>query len=182
MATKKKAAATAKKTAKKKVAPKSRALQPKQQMFVDEYLIDLNATQAAIRAGYSIKTAHSQGPRLLENVAVAAAIKAAMKARSEKTNIDAAWVLNSAKDLFERCMQVSQVMKNGEMVLVETPQGDVKPAFTFDSSGAGKALDIIGKHVNVQAFNEKSTVHHVDKDGNDMTWTVQVVDSTKATA
>lgn len=45
-------------------------LSPKQQRFVDEYLIDLNATQAAIRAGYSEKTAYSQGQRLLNNVEV----------------------------------------------------------------------------------------------------------------
>ena len=45
-------------------------LTPKQKMFVEEYLIDLNATQAAIRAGYSEKTAYSQGERLLKNVEV----------------------------------------------------------------------------------------------------------------
>lgn len=45
-------------------------LSAKQQRFVDEYLIDLNATQAAIRAGYSLKTAYSQGQRLLKNVEV----------------------------------------------------------------------------------------------------------------
>lgn len=43
-------------------------LNDKQQKFVDEYLVDLNATQAAIRAGYSEKTARSQGQRLLTNV------------------------------------------------------------------------------------------------------------------
>ena len=42
----------------------------KQKKFVDEYLIDLNATQAAIRAGYSPKTANEQGARLLTNVSV----------------------------------------------------------------------------------------------------------------
>ena len=42
----------------------------KQQRFVEEYLIDLNATQAAIRAGYSAKTANEQGARLLANVSV----------------------------------------------------------------------------------------------------------------
>lgn len=46
------------------------ALTAKQKMFCDEYLIDLNATQAAIRAGYSPKTAYSQGQRLLKNVEV----------------------------------------------------------------------------------------------------------------
>ncbi len=48
---------------------------PKQEKFCVEYLVDLNATQAAIRAGYSEKTAHSQGPRLLENVEVQNRIK-----------------------------------------------------------------------------------------------------------
>lgn len=51
-------------------------LTPKQQRFVDEYLIDLNATQAAIRAGYSVKTARQIGSRLLSVVVIRAAIKA----------------------------------------------------------------------------------------------------------
>lgn len=68
-------------------------LTPRQQRFVDEYLIDLNATQAAIRAGYSAKTAEQQGPRLLGNVGVAAAISAAQKARSARTEVDADYVL-----------------------------------------------------------------------------------------
>ena len=49
---------------------------PKQQRFVTEYLIDLNATQAAIRAGYSAKTAQQQGSRLLRNVVVKQTIAA----------------------------------------------------------------------------------------------------------
>ncbi|WP_375183503.1 terminase small subunit, partial [Marinobacter sp.] len=68
-------------------------LTPRQQRFVDEYLIDLNATQAATRAGYSAKTAASQGERLLRNVDVAAAIAAAKKARTERTEVDADYVL-----------------------------------------------------------------------------------------
>lgn len=57
-------------------------LTPKQARFVDEYLIDLNATQAAIRAGYAAKTANREGSRLLSNVDVANAVseKAAQKA------------------------------------------------------------------------------------------------------
>lgn len=60
---------------------------PKQEAFVREYLIDLNATQAAIRAGYSAATAYSQGQRLLKDVEVAAAIEKAMAERSMRTNI-----------------------------------------------------------------------------------------------
>lgn len=66
---------------------------PKKQRFVDEYLVDLNATQAAIRAGYSAKTAHSQGPRLLDDVGVKELIADAMAKRSEATKITAERVL-----------------------------------------------------------------------------------------
>ena len=48
---------------------------PKQEAFVREYCVDGNATKAAMRAGYSERTAHSQGPRLLENVEIATAIR-----------------------------------------------------------------------------------------------------------
>ncbi|WP_370682253.1 terminase small subunit [Comamonas sp. GB3 AK4-5] len=63
------------------------ALTPKQERFVAEYLIDLNATQAAIRASYSARTAASQGERLLRNVEVAKAIQAAQAARAARTEI-----------------------------------------------------------------------------------------------
>lgn len=65
------------------------ALNPKQQRFVDEYLIDLNATQAAIRAGYSEKTARAQGCRLLTNADIEAQIAKAQTQRAERTQITA---------------------------------------------------------------------------------------------
>lgn len=68
-------------------------LNAKQQRFVEEYLVDLNATQAAIRAGYSAKTANEQGARLLANVSVAAAVSEAQQARSERTEITQDMVL-----------------------------------------------------------------------------------------
>jgi phage terminase small subunit len=68
-------------------------LTPKQRAFVREYLIDLNATQAAIRAGYAEVSASAEGSRLLGNVKVAAAVEAAMKSRAERTEITADRVL-----------------------------------------------------------------------------------------
>jgi phage terminase small subunit len=62
-------------------------LTAKQTNFVEEYLIDLNATQAAIRAGYSEKTANEQGARLLAKVSVHAAVETALAARSQRTEI-----------------------------------------------------------------------------------------------
>lgn len=69
-------------------------LTPKQQRFVEEYLVDLNATQAATRAGYSAKTAYSIGDENLKKPEIAEAIKRAMDARSERTEITADRVLN----------------------------------------------------------------------------------------
>ncbi|MCR5564009.1 MAG: terminase small subunit [Desulfovibrio sp.] len=64
-----------------------------QELFVKEYLVDLNATQAAIRAGYSAKTANAAAGRLLVNVSVAAAIQAAKAERMERVEIKADDVL-----------------------------------------------------------------------------------------
>ncbi|AYY97751.1 terminase small subunit [Burkholderia multivorans] len=62
-------------------------LTAKQQRFVDEYLVDLNASAAARRAGYSEKTANEQGARLLAKVSVQEAVRAAMTDRRERTHI-----------------------------------------------------------------------------------------------
>ena len=74
-------------TAQGKPKTKVQELTPKQARFVQEYLIDLNATQAAIRAGYSAKTAEWQGPQLLGKSHVAQAIQDGIKRRSERTEI-----------------------------------------------------------------------------------------------
>lgn len=66
---------------------KDKKLTGKQQRFVSEYLIDGNATQAAIRAGYSEKTANPQGNRLLANVSVSAAIKAGQKNIAKRNDL-----------------------------------------------------------------------------------------------
>lgn len=63
------------------------ALSQKQKKFVEQYLIDLNATQAAIRAGYSARTADRIGPELLGKTCVSKAIAEQLKARSERTQI-----------------------------------------------------------------------------------------------
>lgn len=74
-------------------------LTPKQARFVEEYLIDLNATQAAIRAGYSARGADTAGPRLLENPEIKAAIDAAKNERSEQTEITSERVLREIANM-----------------------------------------------------------------------------------
>jgi phage terminase small subunit len=70
-----------------------KGLTPKQRLFVREYIKDWNATQAAIRAGYSNRTAQEQSSRLLSNVMVQEAVRTAMSKCEEKIEIDAQKVL-----------------------------------------------------------------------------------------
>lgn len=91
------------------------ALTPKQERFVAEYLIDLNATQAAIRAGYSVKTAPEQASRLLMNVKVAEAVQMAMKAREQRTEITQDRVLKELAKLgFANMQDYMSVTQEGE--------------------------------------------------------------------
>jgi phage terminase small subunit len=74
-------------------------LEPRQKRFVQEYLIDLNATQAAIRAGYSKKTARQQADQLLTKLYIKKAVETAMKEREKRTQITADEVLKELRIL-----------------------------------------------------------------------------------
>lgn len=121
------------------------SLTDKQQRFVAEYLIDLNATQAAIRAGYSEKTAPAQASRLLINVNVAAAIQAAIKQRSERTQVDADYVLRTIVDTIERCKQVEPVRDR---------DGEATGEYKFDAGAVLKGAELLGKHLKL--FTDKT--------------------------
>jgi len=113
---------------------------PKQEAFIREYLIDLNATQAAERAGFSAKTAYSIGQDNLNKPEIAAAIQAAMNARAERTEITADYVLKGIKDVTERCA------KEGE---------------EFNPPSALKGYELLGKHLKL--FTDKTEL--TGKDG-----------------
>ncbi len=137
-------------------------LTPKQQRFVDEYLVDLNATQAAIRTGYSAKTAKVQGSRLLTNAAICAAVAEARTKQSERTGITAEYVLDTIRETVERCRQAEPVRdRKGEHVLIETPAGEVAKAYVFDSKGVLKGCELLGRNLSLW----KDRVEHTGKDG-----------------
>ena len=123
---------------------------PKQQRFVDEYLIDLNATQAAIRAGYSEKTARQAGAENLSKPDIAAAIQASTQERSERAKIDADMVLQGILHNIRRCEQ-GEVVRNarGEPMMVETPDGEQAVAYRFDATNALKGYELLGKHLRL---------------------------------
>lgn len=75
------------------------ALTPKQQRFVAEYLVDLNATEAAKRCGYSAKTAMQQGSRLLTNVEIANAVADGKDRQLAKADLSATRVLEELRRL-----------------------------------------------------------------------------------
>ena len=76
-------------------------LTPKQQRFVEEYLVDLNATQAAIRAGYSVKTAYSIGQENLTKPEILATITKSRIEQSKRTEITQDWVLKKLASIVE---------------------------------------------------------------------------------
>ena len=128
-------------------------LTPKQQRFVEEYLIDLNATQAAIRAGYSRNSARQIGDENLSKPVIAAAVAKAKQARAEATKIDSEWVLRQAVALYQRCMQeIKPALHPKTRRQLRDENGNA--LYTFNAAAANRALELIGKHTDVGAFKD----------------------------
>ena len=124
-------------------------LNPKQKMFCQEYLVDLNATQAAIRAGYSKKTAGAIASEYLQKPNLQEYIKQLIDERSKRVEISAEAVLEDIVEIKQRCMQKVQVRdKDGN------PTGE----WVFKEQGALKANELLGKHLKM--FVEKKEVEH----------------------
>lgn len=120
-------------------------LTDKQERFVQEYIIDLNATQAAIRAGYSKKTARQIGTENLSKPYILARIQEAKDERAEKLQLDAYWVLKRLKDISDRSMQAEEVMTFNPVSKEMEGTGE----YQFDSVGANKATELIGRHIGM---------------------------------
>lgn len=161
------------------------ALTPKQRRFIEEYLLDMNATQAAIRAGFSTRTAKEQGAQLLCKPHVRKAIDASKVKRSDKLDVDAEFVL---------LRLVEEV--NADLADLYTDAGDLKPVdewpqiwrqglvagveveALFDGVGKDRVqigftkkirlsdrlrrLELIGKHVGVNAFQDRVVISGVE--------------------
>jgi phage terminase small subunit len=142
---------------------------PKQKRFVEEYLIDLNATQAAIRAGYSPHTAKEIGAENLTKPNIEAAIMKAQAERSRRTGINADRVLQElAKIGFVNIVDVADIdhatvqetaerdntaaIQSIKVKRIPTDEGDIveRELKLYDK---GKALEQLGRHLGI--FNDK---------------------------
>ena len=135
---------------------KKTELNEKQKLFCQEYLKDLNATQAAIRAGYSEKTAKSQGQRLLTNVYIKEFLEKQNEQRQERVKVDADYVLKTITETIERCAQKEQVMEYCPAEKAMVPTGEWK----FEHRGVLKGCELLGKHLKL--FTDK-VEHSIDK-------------------
>lgn len=128
-------------------------LTPKQERFCAEYLIDYNATQAAIRAGYSENAAGSQGSRMLKNANVLARVREIQRDKIEKLCVTSDFVVMKLIETLERCMAAVPVMEWNSEEHKKMPTGE----YQFDSKGATKCLELIGKHLGM--FEDKINVN-----------------------
>lgn len=126
-------------------------LTPKQARFVEEYLVDLNATAAAIRAGYSRNRASEIGWQLLQKTTILRAVQAAQAERSARTQITQDYVISNLREIVERCMQRAPVRNMyGEQV----HDDDGNALWTFNARDANKALELLGKHLDMFGGNK----------------------------
>lgn len=134
-------------------------LTDKQAAFVREYLVDLNATQAAIRAGYSERTASRIGPQLLGKTWVREAIEKAQAKRARRVEVTQDYVLSNLVEVVERTMQRAPVLdRKGEQVTDE----EGRAVWTFDAKGANRALELLGKHLGIFADRVRAEVSGPD--------------------
>lgn len=138
-------------------------LTDKQELFAREFIKDLNATQAAIRAGYSEKTARAIGCENLTKPDIQQRIAELNQERMERVQIDADYVLRQAVKLHERCMQEVEPITDRRGEEVTDEQG--RTVYGFDAKGAAAALKLVGEHITVQAFKTNVKAEHVGKDG-----------------
>lgn len=135
------------------------ALNARQQLFVAHYLKTTNATESAKAAGYSEKTAKSIGSELLSKPDIKAAIEGKVKSIIERLDIGPDYILGSLRKIAERCMQAVPVEAWDHEAKQMVKTGEWK----FESAGANKALELLGKSKFNKLFTDNLEID--DKSG-----------------
>jgi phage terminase small subunit len=167
-------------------------LTPKQERFVGEYLIDLNAAQAAIRAGYSPRSAEVEGSRLLRNAKVGDVIARAKADRSARTGLTADRVLDELAAIGFAKIGDHATWDSDDFTLLSSSETDTRPVLEVKMketvlSRDGKdtvlkreksiklhdkvgTLKLLGQHLGM--FADK--VEHTGKDGAPLVFTIAI--------
>lgn len=148
------------------------ALNEKQKRFCEEYLIDLNATQAAIRAGYSVKTANEQGSQLLAKLSVQEEISREMAERSKRTGVNQDRIVQELArlafckitDVADKNGNINENASDDDLACIEsikvkrskTDNGSLSEEREVKISSKVKALELLGKHLGM--WNDKADV------------------------
>jgi len=152
-------------------------LTAKQQRFVDEYLIDLNATKAAIRAGYSEKTAFSIGTENLRKPLIQKAIQQRKQAREQRTEITQDRVIQELADIgFAKATDYARIVPDGGVDFVSTDdltESQKAAVVSIKETQNGteirladklKALELIGKHLGMFDRNINGIDQEIEDD------------------
>lgn len=120
-------------------------LNDKQDRFCREYVVDYNGTKAAIRAGYAGRSANRTASDLLSKPDILARVRQLQEEQAKRLSISSDWVMIRLCETLEKCMAAVPVMAwdPEEKCKVETGE------YVFDSKGALKALELIGKHIGM---------------------------------
>lgn len=129
-------------------------LTEKQELFCKEYIIDFNATQSYIRAGYNTKSeknASVMASKMLGNASIQKKIQELKRIREEALQVNAEWVLKEAIEIYEiakgKKPHIQSKVSSDSVTKVETYKTNLKEAC--------RALEIIGKHTNIKAFDKE---------------------------
>ena len=138
-------------------------LTPKQELFIKEYLVDLNATQAAIRATYSPKTARQIATEMLSKPYIQDAIQAAMDNRSKKTEITADRVLKEIARL--AFLDIREAFnENGQLLpITEMPENVARAIAGLEYESIGKGEESIGRTAKIRLIDKKGSLELLGK-------------------
>lgn len=174
------------------------ALTDKQALFVEEYLVDLNATQAAIRAGYSSDTAGAIGHENLNKPEIAGAISEAFARRMKRTEIDqdrvlkelAAVAFGDIREMFtpgghllspvDLSDEAAALLAGFDVVTVKRGEGEVDHIAKIKRNDKMKALEMLGRHLGM--FNDKLILKDDTKDLSDEELDAELAEAERAEA
>ena len=124
-------------------------LKKRYELFCQEYVVDYNGTQAAIRAGYKEKSARQQASRLLTSEEVLTRISELQKDQLDRLALSQDYVVLQLLETYKCCREPSPVLRYDP----STGEMEETGMYQFDSKGALRALELIGKHLGM--FSDK---------------------------